>query len=222
MRIYILLLIFTFTLHLGAQQSDFNEIDFTKAVHIASMLEGEDLKNLPILVHNLTAPLDTDVERFKAIYYWVTHNISGDYDMTLRNDRKRSELRKDPVALQTWNNEFKKEVFKRLLIDQETLCSGYSYLIQIFSIIAGLECEIINGYDPSKMSKFKDANHSWNAIKLDGKWYLCDATWSSGYTDMSSFLFEFDYDNSYFLMEPSEFIKTHQPLDPQWELLPAH
>lgn len=222
MKHFILLLLFTFSVDLCAQQSDFKHIDFTKAEHIASVLEGEDLKNLPQLVHNLTASLDTDVERFRAIYYWVTHTVSGNYDLTITNDRKRDKLANDPEALRKWNHKFKKEVFYRLLNDKETLCTGYAYLIQTLSRIAGLECEIVNGFDPTKSFKSeKDtvANHSWNAIKLNGKWYLCDATWSAGYTDMSTFLFEFDYDNTYFLMNPTDFIKSHQPMDKKWELL---
>ena len=62
-------------------------------------------------------------------------------------------------------------------------------------------------------------NHSWNAVKLNNKWYLCDATWSAGYTDMSTFLFEYEFDNSFFLMEPKRFSKTHQPVDEKWTLL---
>lgn len=222
MRSLFLFIFFTFSLQVSAQPNDFIEIDFTRAEQIASVLEGEELLNLPILVHRLTAQLDTDAERFRAIYFWVTHNVSGDYDLMNTTNRNRRKLQNDPKALQLWNNQFKKEVFSRLQNDKETLCTGYAYLIKKLSFLAGLECEIINGYDPTSTFKTNGenmANHSWNAVKLNGKWYLSDATWSSGYTDMSTFLFEFEYDNSYFLMEPSKFIKTHQPMDETWTLL---
>ncbi|MEP0266847.1 transglutaminase domain-containing protein [Dokdonia sp.] len=223
MNRFILLVCFTFIVPLHAQRSDFNKIDFTKAEHIANRYKGEDLTNLPLLVHHLTSQLETDAERFKAIYYWVSHNISGNYDLMHTNERTRKKLKNDPEELQRWNHQFKKEVFTKLLSDKETLCTGYAYLIKVLSNLAGLECTIIHGYDlnnSAKSNKQNGPNHSWNAIKLNGKWYLCDATWSAGYTDMSNFLFEFEYDNTYFLMKPSEFVKTHKPLDEKWTLLP--
>jgi len=222
MKNLILLLFFTFILSLQAQQSDFKEIDFTNADRIANLHEGEDLINLPMLVHNLTYQLDTEVERFRAIYYWVSHNIKGEYSLISRNDRKRNTFKKDPERLRQWNDQFKKEVFKRLLFDKETLCTGYAYLIKKLANIAGLECEIIRGHSLINRSTIKSKdipNHSWNAVKLDGKWYLCDATWSAGFTNVSTSLFEFDFDNAYFLMEPSEFAKSHKPIDSKWTLL---
>ncbi len=87
---------------------------------------------------------------------------------------------------------------------------------------AGITCEIIygQGKPENPIGKTGDeANHSWNAVKLDGKWYLCDPTWSSGYTDIPAILFIFDYDDSYFLMDPVSFAKTHTPLDEKWTLV---
>ena len=221
MKHRILLGFFIFTLHLCAQQSDFSNIDFAKAEHFAIMLEGEDLINLPILTYKLTAHLDTDVEKFRAIYFWVTHNIEGDYDLTRTNDKKRARFQENLLALEDWNHQFKAEIFKRLVEDKQTLCTGYAYLVQKLAKLAGLECKIINGFDLTNTKKSKEGtlpNHSWNAIKLNEKWYLCDATWSSGFTDMSTFLFEFEYDDSFFLMEPSEFGKTHLPTEEKWTL----
>ncbi len=219
---FILLLSFVFILPLHAQQSDFNDIDFTKAERIARQYKGEDLTNLPLLAHRLTGQLATDAERFRAIYYWVSHNIRGEYDMMEKNNRARRKLKDDPKALQQWNQQFKKKVFKKLLKDKETLCTGYAYLIQELSRLAGIESEIIHGYDltnGTKPIKMNIPNHSWNAVRLNNKWYLCDATWSAGYTDMSTFLFEYEFDNSFFLMEPKRFSKTHQPVDEKWTLL---
>jgi transglutaminase/protease-like cytokinesis protein 3 len=222
MRNFVLLVLFSFILPLQAQRADFKEINFAKAENNADRYQGESLTNISGLAYGLISQLDSEAARFRAIYYWVTHNIAGDYDLMYRNERTRKKLRNDPEGLRLWNHQFKKEVFTKLRYDKETLCTGYAYLIKVLSEVVGLECKIIDGYAASdlKSNTLGIPNHSWNAIKLDGKWYVCDATWSTGYTDMSSFLFEFDYDNSYFLMKPSEFIKSHQPLDEKWSLLP--
>ena len=223
MKKFILLLLFLFILPLSAQQSDFNRIDFWKADYIANQYQGEELYNLPGLAFGLTSQLTTEAEQFRAIYLWVCYNISGEYNLMNKNEHKRKNLKKNkPEALQDWNHQFKKIVFKRLLHKKETLCTGYAYLIKELSNLAGLECEIIYGYglaNSTKTDNIDSPNHSWNAVKLDGKWYLCDATWSSGFIDMSDYLFQFKYDDSYFLMDPIEFVKDHRPMDEKWYLI---
>lgn len=219
MRRLSILLFFTFVWQLNAQQSDFDAISFEKADNIAISLKGKGLNNLPLLAHNLTYTLETDAERFRAIYYWVCHNIKNDYDLMVTNDRKRRKLKDDLMLLNNWNKTFKKEVFHRLSKQKKTLCTGYAFLIRELATLAGLECEIINGYGKTSASfkSIKMPNHSWNAIKLNGKWYLCDATWSSGFID-DRYLFKFNYNDAFFLMAPEEFAKQHRPIDSEWLL----
>ncbi len=222
MRNLILLLFFTFTLSLHAQRTDFVEIDFKKADAIAMRYQGEVLKSLPVLALRLTAQLHTDVERFRAIYYWITHNVRGDYHMTSQNEYKRKKFKDHPKKLQQWNHEFTKEVFTKLREEKTTLCTGYAYLVKELANLVGLECEIVHGYGTMNVMKLNNLdipNHSWNVVKLNGTWYLCDATWSSGTIDMSNYRFTFSFDDTFFLTEPSEFAKNHKPLDEKWSLL---
>jgi transglutaminase/protease-like cytokinesis protein 3 len=37
---------------------------------------------------------------------------------------------------------------------------------------------------------------------------------------MAILQFEYEFDDSYFLMEPIEFVKSHWPLESKWALLP--
>lgn len=134
------------------------------------------------------------------------------------------KLQKDSVALEAWNRNFKKEVFQRLREDRETLCSGYAYLLQHMAQLAGLYCTVINGYGQGDYNRLKDMevpNHAWNAVSLNGKWYLCDATWSAGIIDAKTYDFHFQYEDSYFLMDPEVFMETHRPLEPVWYLIKA-
>lgn len=214
-----ILIIFTFVWQITAQRSDFKNINFKKADDIAMSLKGEALNNLPILAYKLTYTLETDVERFRAIYIWVCHNIENDYDLMQKNKRKHRKFRGNLIQLETWNTTFKKEVFYTLLNKKKTLCSGYAYLIKALATYAGLQVEIVKGYGKISASfkSIKMPNHAWNTIKLNGKWYVCDATWASGFiTD--TLLFEFNYNNDYFLMEPQEFAKSHKPIDAKWLL----
>lgn len=222
MRNILLLLFFIFTLLSHAQRSDLNEINFQKADAIAERFKGEELFNLPVLALRLTAQLHTEAERFRAIYYWVTHNISGDYALLTNNEQTRRKLLNNPSALHQWNKKHRKDIFTTLRQEKKTLCTGYAYLVKELANLVGLECEMVHGYGKMNTLKFNSTdipNHTWNVIKLDNTWYVCDATWSSGIINMETYRFEFKYDDAFFLMEPAEFAKTHTPIDTQWTLL---
>ena len=60
---------------------------------------------------------------------------------------------------------------------------------------------------------------SWNAVKLNKNWYLCDPTWASGIPNLETNEFKFYYNDGYFLANPKLFIINHFPLDKKWSLL---
>ncbi|WP_439150877.1 transglutaminase domain-containing protein [Winogradskyella sp.] len=197
-----------------AQISDFKHIDFTKVDNIVKLHEGNELNNLPLLAHKLTSKLPTGVEKFRAIYLWVCLNINGDAYQHNKVSRKRKKFKNDSLGYIAWNEDFKKIAFKKLLKYKTIMCTGYAYLIKELCFIADIECEIIDGYARSfetNVEALKSINHSWNAVKLNNKWYLCDATWSSGYMINGS-IFVKDYNNGYFLTDPILFAKNHYPL----------
>ncbi len=222
MKISLLIGIFFFILcPVTGQQQDFAHIDFTRAEANARQYKGEKLSNLPVLTAKLTAYLETDAERFRAIYYWVTHNIEGNNHLLSTNERKLKKLRNLPDQRKQWQQNFTARVFATLQKDKSTVCTGYAYLLKKMAHYAGIECEIVNGFGLANNKIFKEGdfpNHAWNAVKLNGKWYLCDATWAAGYTLVTSDSFEFDYDNRYFLMAPQQFAKSHKPLEQKWYL----
>lgn len=204
----------------NAQIADFKNIDFTKADNIAKLNKGENLHNLPLLSYKLTSKLTTKVEKFRAIYTWVCTNINGDIRQTDKVSHFRKKLKNDSIALIKWNNEYKKKAFKKLLKHHKTMCTGYAYLIKELAFLADIECKIIDGYGRtvnSNIDTLETPNHSWNAVKLNNKWYLCDATWSSGYVDGNS-VFIKDYNDGYFLTAPVLFAKNHYPLQQKWLL----
>ena len=219
MKSYFLFLIFTINI-CTAQVSDFKAIDFTKADNVAILNQGASLTNLPLLAEKLTRKLPTKVEKFRAIYTWVCSNIKGDNNQHNKVSRKRKKFRNDSLGYIKWNNKYKKTAFKTLLKHKKTMCTGYAYLIKELCFLANIECEIIDGYGRTVNSNIKgleSINHSWNAVKLNNKWYLCDATWSSGYMIADS-LFVQDYNVGYFLTEPLLFAKNHYPLLKKWLL----
>lgn len=220
---HLFLFVFIFKITV-AQKSDFKQVNFKKADSIASIYEGENLSNLPFLAYHLTHNLFTDIEKFRSIYYWVTHNIKCSIGDAERNLYMRRKYADNPIKLKKWDRSMSKKSFKSLFEGKETLCTGYAYLVRELSVLAGLDCEIVNGYSRSASLNLKKKiipNHSWNAVFLNHKWYLCDPTWASGYslTNNRNSTFVFEYDEGYFLTEPSVFIKNHYPENLNWSLI---
>ncbi len=219
-RLYVV--IFAVAVQCHAQVSDFDHINFHKADSIALACKNEGLVNMPQLVSKLTSHLSTDVERFRAIYRWVCGNIANDYSQYSLNMRKRERFRNDTVKLQDWNEKFRNLSFQRLLEKQRTICTGYAYLVSELSSLANIECEIVNGFARTSMINVETLftpNHSWNAVKLNGKWYLCDPTWASGVPNATTNRFEFYYNDGFFLGNPQLFAINHFPIDEKWWLL---
>lgn len=205
-----------------AQLADFGNIDFREADSVAALYKGEDLKSLPILAQKLTSTLPTKVEQFRAIYTWVCNNIKSDHAAFLKNQRKRKKLYQDSTAFASWNASFQTSQFKKLLNDQKTVCTGYAYLVKKLAALADIKCEIVSGYGRTvgtKVNELKIPNHSWNAVALNGKWYLCDATWSSGYFHLQKNSFIHDYEEGYFLANPELFVQNHYPINSKWILM---
>jgi hypothetical protein len=207
--------------HLAGQVEDFKHINFYKADSIALLFPKHSLKNLKLLADNLTHSLSTDAEKFRAIYYWVCANISYDYKLFQMNQRQREKL-KDPQSLEQWYRRINALMFAALLKKHRTICTGYAYLIRELARQAGLPCEIIDGYGRNSLSNVGGPgipSHQWNAVQLNKKWYLCDATWSSGFLLRQGGYYIRDYNDSYFLLDPALFVRNHYPIDTTWVLL---
>ena len=53
--------------------------------------------------------------------------------------------------------------------------------------------------------------HAWNAVELNGRWYLLDATWNAGSVSGNSF--NKQYSSTYLFTPPDIFISDHIPDD---------
>ena len=159
--------------------------------------------DIKLLTQQLIDSLHDDFEYMEAIYDYVITNISYDHAAYQGNNRRINRNNQD------------------ILRRRKAVCWGYSELIREMCQIAGLPCQTITGYTntlPFPARTLEYANHAWNAVKLDGKWYLLDATWGSG-TQFDKDYFTSAYGVDYYLTPPEWFIKNHFPLMPMWQLL---
>jgi hypothetical protein len=199
-----------------AQQAHIPAGKWAKADSVAACYPGYAVTNLKALSDKLTLPLTTDVEKFRAIYTWVCANIENDYTLFKTNQHQTAKLKDDPAALDVWRREFSQRVFQVLARHNRTICTGYAYLLRELAHHAGIRCVIVHGYGRTAQANIRGAgnvNHSWNAVQLDGRWYLCDATWSSGAIDPTQGIFIKNYSDNYFLADPALFVRNHYPVD---------
>jgi hypothetical protein len=110
-----------------------------------------------------------------------------------------------------------------VLHSRKSVCAGYANLFEALGRAAGLEVATIpgfaRGYGFRAGSESGDTNHDWNAVKLDGRWQLVDATWGAGHMDEQK-RYAREFDGFFFLTPPEQFIYRHFPKDPKWQLLP--
>jgi hypothetical protein len=207
---------------LVAQQAHVAVAQWTKADSVAACYPGHAVTDLKALSDKLTLPLTTNVEKFRAIYSWVCTNIENDYTLFKTNQRQNAKLKSDPAALEAWRREFSRRVYQVLARHNRTVCTGYAYLLRELAHHAGIRCVILHGYGRTAQANIRgegDVNHSWNAVQLDGQWYLCDATWSSGAIDSAPGTFIKNYNDNYFLADPAMFVRNHYPLDTAYIML---
>ncbi len=188
-------LFFSITKILAFDTSNFAKIDaFAKKTKSTQTIEK--------LAHKLTNQYTKPEEKYRAIFTWISYHIAYDTE-ALKNSKKRIT---DP---------------KGVLRKKRTVCAGYSKLFQQMCFSVGLECEIISGWARGSKREIgkelgKKTTHAWNAIKLDGQWYLCDVTWAAGYTNGPEF--HQDFVDAYFCTPPQLFLNNHYPEDKKWFL----
>jgi hypothetical protein len=207
-------------LTLFAQISDFNDADFQKADSIAALYPHHSLVDLKILSGKLTAPLEREEEKFRAIYKWVCDNIVNDYSLFSEHKKQRERL--DARSFEIWNRKFSARAFRILVNEHRTVCTGYARLVSELAVYSGIECRVVDGYGRSGQTNNGGkgvVNHSWNAVRLNNKWYLCDPTWSSGVIDGASLQFVRKFNDLYFLPSPEMFAQNHYPVDTSFLLL---
>lgn len=101
----------------------------------------------------------SDYEKVKAIYNYMTANIS--YDYANLND-EAYELKYTAYAA---------------LINKTSVCQGYATLFYRMACEYGIDARVIAGI--SLNNKGNKERHAWNIVKLGDKYYDLDATWDS-------------------------------------------
>lgn len=183
---------------------DFSSIDKHASRHTRAI--GSSIDQLG---DHLLKVCNTDIEKARAIYVWLTSNIS--YDI--------AALRSNQITNCDANHVFHK---------RKTVCEGFSNLFYELGKYMDLDIVKVHGYskglDHRKGQKFNDTDHAWNAIKIDSTWRLFDATWGEGYVDLqqNKSVSIKEFSDFWFDVDPYDAVFSHYPEDTNYLLIEPH
>jgi len=152
------------------------------------------------LARHLVVPAKDDFDKARALYRWLAANIRYDVQCYFGG----APTGGDPLRTGL------------------SVCEGYSGMFERMAAVVDLPAATIpgwgKGYGWDPFQKMAVANHAWSAIEVDGRSYLLDPTWGAGYVDANRQYVD-HFDPFYFLTPPEQFVYSHLPQDPRWQLL---
>ena len=182
--------------------SKYVEIDYRAIDAHAQNAPASAARTLATLSAYLTSPAKSDLAKVRSVYAWITSHIR--YDETAFSGQKYSS---------------EVEYASRSLRSRKAVCTGFALLFKHLLSPAGIDVANIKGYartfDSEAGQPIQRVDHEWNAVRLDGDWYLLDIAWAQTTAKDGK---PNDY---FFLTEPIEFAANHFPTDPRWQLVNA-
>ena len=180
---------------------DFSRID----KHVATIQVPQNI-DIPELTNKLVAPARSDIERVRAIAWWMALNIQYDH-----NAHRVGVAQLKAGQAPMWVLEANKPA--AVLLNRKAVCMGYAKLFEACCKSIRIEAVAVGGN-----TRYSDEGHEWNAVKINGGWQLVDvssmASGTGNQGDGKGQPVDF-----YFLPEPSQLIFSHFPADVQWQLL---
>ena len=205
-----LFFILFFIVSLFARSQDFKKVDLIVNQYPSYFNSIEAFAN------KVNTDFNTDLEKVRAVYYWVSNHIFYDYAQANRTYRRRTYYESE-ADLERQLKLMAEQVLRR----KRGVCEGYAQLTRFVLQDLQINCKVIKGYaknDYREIGVIKEkTNHAWNAVFINNKWHLLDATWSTGNDKDEPG--KFDFDDFYFLTNPELMIYTHYAEDTKWLLL---
>ncbi|XP_072221994.1 kyphoscoliosis peptidase isoform X2 [Leuresthes tenuis] len=183
----------------------FHRLD-SHAIRAGAELKEKCVYDVKTIVTSIIQGARNELERLRAIWVWLCHNIEYDVSGYLGHSERLSST-------------------EEVIAAGRGVCCSYSNLCLEMCREVGIECQEVPGhskgigYRQGQSLKHVKSDHLWNAVLLGGQWFLLDACWGAGRVDMEHESFVKRFDDFYFLTDPEEFIDSHFPDDEKWQLL---
>ena len=166
-------------------------------VHPAiAALTAADERSIDSVGAYIRAHASTELDRAKAVHDYVATRVA--YDVPALTGHRPPQ---DPDT-----------VFRTHM----GVCEGYARLFHSLAGEAGLTSRYVVGDARNSGDPAEGEPHAWNAVQIEGAWYLLDVTWDAG--GVRGETFEARYSTLYFLTPPDVFVVDHFPDRRGWQL----
>lgn len=190
------------TISFESWPSDFPAVD----AHARSLaFRGE--KDIIRITDSLTNRFESDLEKGRAIFVWITENIAYDCG-------KQNRLEAEPEeAVHPFY--YTKQQLELIMKTRRTRCDGYAFLFRLMCRLAGIYATTLEGYARFENENVNPAtvepNHAWNAVCFDGEWHELDLTAASGQCEGNQFRRE--RREEFFLMNEKTLERLYIPIE---------
>ena len=140
-----------------------------------------------------------DYEKIKYVHDYLVDNISYDESLEASNTHNMYGA----------------------LVNKTCVCDGYANAFQYLMLELGINSMNIPGYTTAGETEY----HQWNAVELDGKWYMIDVTWddpvivgSNGTAESAESLISEERKHKWFLLGRLE----HETIDAETGVINDH
>jgi hypothetical protein len=129
--------------------------------------------------------------KIHTLYQWVTTRIAYDTDSMYHYNWSKA----------------RRTVAQAALRRRKGVCENFAALFVELLSQCGIPAWVVNGYTrPNGTISY--SGHSWCAVQQGSDWWLCDPTWQVGQKEEDRWL----------MVHPDDFLHTHMPFDPLWQL----
>ncbi|MGI9547586.1 MAG: transglutaminase domain-containing protein [Flavobacteriaceae bacterium] len=188
--------------------------------HVRNYPYFTSLDHLSIRIMN---DFESDEERVRAAFIWIIYNMDygRSYEVIFQADKHfpfYSEIGRKYQLRQLELEKIDQSFRGRLGV-----CLDYSLILKELCYLFKIPSKVVIGVTKTDVRDLKGEpllkNHSWNAVLIDGDWQLLDPTWASGQLDQNLLHLFGSYIEQFFFPDPADFIKSHLPANPDWQLL---
>lgn len=173
---------------------------------------------LPDDLHPLVRALPSDRETsIESVARYIAEN---EHDPYLRvkalHDYVADRIAYDAPVLSQPQSSWPSQDAETVFASRRGVCAGYAHLMVALGEVTGDHIVYVVGDSRDEDDGISGVGHAWNAVEIEGRWYLMDATWDAGSVEGDRFTKQ--YDSDYFLTPPEMFSLDHLPEDPAWQL----
>ncbi len=170
------------------------------------------------LADQITKDFTNDIDRARAVYTWLATNVSYDLKTLYSGETQINFSYSDQEDLQRKLTAINTHIVNKTLRTKKAICEGYAQTFKRVSELMGIPCMLVGGFSKVDVNDIgidpAIENHAWNAVKINRKWYLVDATWGAGYTNGDTWVQRLN--DFFFLTDPNKFALTHYPSEREW------